>query len=102
MRAARWLVPGMFLLAVSGCRFDSSAIVPVGNAKGKAGGTGRKATHERAENTDHDVPDQAHAMSGYNLAGQESGDQADDDPNDDCSKSHSQSSMARLAAEISG
>jgi hypothetical protein len=41
-------------------------------------------------------------MSGDNLAGQESGDQADDDPDDDGSKSHSHSSVARLAAEISG
>jgi len=38
---------------------------------------------ETAEDTDHDVPDQAHALACEHLAGQEPGDAADDDPDDE-------------------
>src|SRR3979490_1362012 len=41
--------------------------------------------YESAKDSDHYVPDQPHAMAAEHLAGQESRDQADDQPNDDAS-----------------
>src|SRR5579859_5338777 len=48
-----------------------------------AGKSGKPSAQEPTEDADHDVPDQAHASAGEHLAGQESGDTADDDPDDE-------------------
>src|SRR2546430_9481046 len=54
-------------------------------AHGDPGKAGEPAPEETAQDSDDDVPDQAHALARQHFAGQEPGNAADDDQDDETS-----------------